>query len=259
MKVETSVFTGPLDLLLSLIERKQIDVCEVSISEIADDYLSEITAMEWPDIDQISEFLVIAATLLYIKVRALLPPDEAAVLSVEGEEDASGVSDPRAELVARLIEYRRYRDAARSMRALEERGACMFARTRQPAAKSSPRGNPLVGLTVQDLARLYLDAAAALPEEFTLVPSDEIPIASQMVALLSRLASRGQLGFLEFLGGGSSRTRLVATLLALLELVRRGRVSAAQSKPFGEIWVFPRASETNGGGQHDSHGSAGGN
>ncbi|MCR4426045.1 MAG: segregation/condensation protein A [Firmicutes bacterium] len=235
MKVETPVFSGPLDLLLNLIEQKQIDICEVSISEIADDYLAEISNMEWPDIDQVSEFLVIAATLLYIKARALLPPDEAVSESVEIEEEL----DPRAEFVARLVEYKRFRDAARALREQEERAGRTYARPRVPLPVCPRRGNPLAGIEVDMLLQAFRNVLESLPDEFTEAPKDEIPVAAQMVAVLSALTRKGRVGLLEFLGPRGTRTALIATLLAVLELARRGRVFVSQPTPFGEIWVFP--------------------
>ncbi len=243
MKVDTEGFSGPLDLLLSLIEKKQIDICEVSISEIADDYLEQVSAMEWLDIDQAAEFLIIAATLLYIKVRALLPPDEALE---EPAASAEEVPDPRAELVVRLVEYRRYRDAARLLRSLEAVGSRMYTRPPRPLPAPTLRANPMEGITGHDLLQAYLDVSSSIPEEFSYLPTDEIPIATQMVAVLVRLARRGKLGLFEFLGGVKSRHLLVSTVLAVLELVRRGRISASQPAPFGEIWMFPTSQATGG-------------
>ena len=235
MKVDTEGFSGPLDLLLSLIEKKQIDICEVSISDIADDYLEQVSAMEWLDIDQAAEFLIIAATLLYIKVRALLPPEE---VPEELAAATSEMTDPRAELVARLVEYRRYRDAARVLRNLEAVGSRMYTRPPRPLPTPTVRANPVEGLTGHDLLQAYLDASSSIPEEFPYLPADEIPIATQMVSVLVRLARKGKLGLFEFLGGARSRHLLVSTVLAVLELVRRGRISASQPAPFGEIWMF---------------------
>ena len=248
MRVDTQAFSGPLDLLLTLIEKKQIDICEVSICDIADDYLEQVAAMEWLDIDQVAEFLVVATTLLYIKVRALLPDEQAA-----GEPSAAEESmpDPRAQLVARLVEYRRYRDAAHLFRSLEAVGSRMYARPPRPLPTRTVRANPLDGVTGHDLMRAYLDASSSIPEEFQYMPSDEIPIATQMVALLVRLTRRGKLGLFEFLGDTKSRQVMVATVLAILELVRRGRISATQPAPFGEIWMLP-ASEGVGGATNES-------
>ena len=243
MKVDTESFSGPLDLLLSLIEKKQIDICEVSISDIADDYLEQVSAMEWLDIDQAAEFLILAATLLYIKVRALLGPEEVPDELAPAEEEAV---DPRAELVARLVEYRRYRDAARVLRSLEAVGSRMYTRPPRPLPTPTVRANPVEGMTVHDLLRAYLDASSSIPEEFPYLPADEIPIATQMVAVLVRLARRGRSGLFEFLGGGKSRHLLISTVLAVLELVRRGRISASQPAPFGEIWLFPTSQAMGG-------------
>ncbi len=243
MRVDTEAFSGPLDLLLSLIEKKQIDICEVSIGEIADDYLEQVSAMEWLDIDQAAQFLVIAATLLYIKVRALLPEDEMDDALSDLEEE---VLDPRAELVARLMEYRRFRDAARLFGSLEAVGSRMYTRPLLPMPKPAVRTNPMEGTTVDDLLGAYLGASSSIPEEFAYLPADEIPIATQMAAVLVRLARRGKLGLIEFLGSDKSRRLMISTLLAVLELIRRGRISATQPMPFGEIWMFATSSASGG-------------
>lgn len=235
MRVDTEAFSGPLDLLLSLIEKKQIDICEVSIGEIADDYLEQVSAMEWLDIDQAAQFLVIAATLLYIKVRALLPEEETDDELSAAEED---MPDPRAELVARLIEYRRFRDASRLLVSMETVGSRMYTRPPRRLPTPAVRANPVEGVTADDLLQAYLGASSSIPEEFAYLPADEIPIANQMVAVLVRLARRGKLGLFEFLGGARSRRLMISTVLAVLELVRRGRICATQPAPFGEIWMF---------------------
>lgn len=240
MKVETPIFSGPLDLLLSLIERRQIDICEVSIAGIADDYLEYVSNQEWLDIDQAAQFLVIAATLLYIKVRALLPQDEPDIeLTLDGEDEV----DPGQELVARLIEYRRFRDAALALRPLEAMGGRMFTRPERPLPKPSPSAQPLIGVDVNDLARAYAQVVSSLAQEFSHAPKDEIAIAQQMVAILSKLARRGRIRFHDMLPDGGSRSLVVATLLALLELVRRGRVKANQPAPFGDIWILQAGDE----------------
>ena len=102
------------------------------------------------------------------------------------------------------------------------------------------------GITGHELLQAYLDASSSIPEEFPYLPTDEIPIATQMVAVLVRLARRGKLGLFEFLGGDKSRRLLVPTVLAVLELVRRGRIWASQPAPFGEIWMFPTSQATGG-------------
>jgi len=249
MKVETSVFSGPLDLMLSLIEKKEIDICEVSISEIADDYLEHVASMEWFDIDQAAEFLVIAATLLYIKVKALLPEEELAEnLGIEEDE----LPDPSAELVLRLIEYRRYRDAARVMRSLETAATRMYTRPPRPLPKPAKvKVNSLEGVSVKELLDLYHKAVTSFPEEFKHLPEDEVDIVPQMVSVLTQLARHGRVGFHAFLGDTSSRPVVVATLLAMLELVRRGRISATQPMPFGEIWMFPPHERPSLGGVTD--------
>ena len=246
MKVEAGF--SALDLLLSLIERRQIDICEVSIAQIADDYLDHVLSLDWLDIDEAAEFLVVAASLLYIKVRALLPAagqqPEPTSDEADGGPDGEGEDDPAHALVARLIEYRRFRDAARALRPLEAAGLRAYA-VRTPLPKPAPAFIPPEGLTAQALARACLQAVSSLPQEFEQAPSDEIPMAQQMVAILSRLARRGKLR-LQDLFGQAIPGRHRGITLALLELARRGRVNAEQPVPFGDIWVTPSENQRSG-------------
>ena len=155
MKVEAAGFSGPLDLLLTLIERREIDICQVSIAQIADDYLEHVLSMEWLDIDEAAEFLVLAATLLYIKVRALLPENERDHEALELSADGADEPDPGELLVARLIEYRRFRDAARALRPLEAVGLRAYRRPEQALPKPSPASRPPVGLDAASLVRAH--------------------------------------------------------------------------------------------------------
>ena len=207
----------------------------VSISDIADDYLEQVSAMEWLDIDQAAEFLMVAVTLLYIKVRALLPPDEVTEqLGAAAEE----MPDPRAELVARLVDYRRYRDAARLLRSLEAVGSRMYTRPPRPLPTPTVRSNPVEGVTGRDLLQAYLDASSSIPEEFPPAGRRDT-IATQMVAVLVRLARRGKLGM--------SRSSLAVRIPSCASLYHPGRPGvggaaaypASQPAPFGEIWMFP--------------------
>ena len=161
-------------------------------------------------------------------------PDEAC--DDEGEAEG-GEDDPAQALVARLIEYRRFRDAARALRPLEAMGLRAYRRLERALPKPGPTFMPPAGLTLQALASAYLQAMSSLPQEFEQAPTDEIPIAQQMVAILSGLARRGKLRLQDLFGTAASRGTVVASLLALLELTRRGRVNAEQPVPFGDIWV----------------------
>jgi len=111
--------------------------------------------------------------------------------------------------------------------------------------------NALEGVSVRELLDLYLKAVTSFPVEFEHLPEDEVDIVPQMVSVLTQLSRRGRLGFHEFVGDAASRSVLVATLLAMLELVRRGRISATQPSPFGEIWMFPPNERTSTGGVSD--------
>src|SRR5215471_4335814 len=212
--VRLPVFEGPLDLLLHLIRVNEVEITDIPIAQIAEQYLEYVELLRDLDLDVAGEYLLMAATLAWIKSRMLLPPDGAA-------EDAE--TDPRAELVARLLEYQRFKDAAERLgdRPLLERDVF---RAVAPGPELPPEGEREIEVSLFALVEAYRRVLRAAPPSGRPheVEVETITVRDRMVAVMSVLGLRGSLELEELLGppGGEppSRALLVATFLALLEL-----------------------------------------
>lgn len=226
-QVKLEVFEGPLDLLLHLIDENQIDIYDIPIARITEEYLTYLASTPQLDLDSAGEFLLMAATLIHIKSQMLLPKEE-------GEEEFLQ-EDPRTPLVERLLEYKRFRDAAASLRMLEERQQLVYVRDgfEEEETPKGPLEIPLLDLLVafrEVLKRVQETPALAIEPE-------EIKIEERMAYLLNRLAHEGSLPFSSLFLGERRRLEMIVTFLALLELLRQGLVRARQPVPFGEILI----------------------
>ncbi|MDI6871308.1 MAG: segregation/condensation protein A [Bacillota bacterium] len=235
-RVELEVYSGPLDLLLQLVTREEVSIYDIPIARITDQYLTHLRALPELDVETAADFVVLAATLLALKARMLLPAPPPA----GGEEPEGGVEeDPRAELVRRLVVYRQYREVAAW---LAERLACANA-TYGPGAPSplGPRAPAIepgclsADLTALALAYQAVLATLAAPPAEHEIPPLPFTVGEKMSAILERLERRGCLPFEELFAPGASRSEVVITFLALLELVRLGRVRARQEQPLGRL------------------------
>ena len=232
-RVKLEVFEGPLDLLLHLIKKEEVDIYDIPVARITEQYLRYIELLQEMNLDVAGEYLVMAATLTHIKSRMLLPPSEA-----DQEEPDE---DPRAELVQQLLEYQRYREVAL---ALGERPILLrdvFRREAEaPAAGDDEEGVRLRDVTLADLLEAFRDVMdRALRESFHEIVNEEISVAECVDVILRRLEVDGPLRFRDLFAGGPTRRRLVATFLALLELVRMKSIRARQEEACGEILLFP--------------------
>jgi len=238
--VRLPVFQGPLDLLLYLIERDEIDIFDIPIEHITNEYLQYLGQIESLNIDVCGEFLVMAAQLLEIKSRTLLPQEE----RPKEEEDEAG--DPRAELVARLLEYKRYKHVAEELRARAELQRFVFSR-RALANGDGNGGEPQPALELSDVSAFDLWAAFQNVLSRVKEPADgevvraRFTVAQKMAAVASRLKWSKEEGirFEDLFEEAVTRLELVVTFLALLELIRLRRVRVAQERTFGEIRVYP--------------------
>jgi segregation and condensation protein A len=232
-RVKLSVFEGPLDLLLHLIKKNEVDVYDIPVARITDEYLQYLSLLETMNLDVAGEYLVMAATLTHIKSRMLLPPSE--------DQTEEPDEDPRADLVQQLVEYQRYREAAI---ALGERAVLtrdVFRR--EPAVPDTDQGEGvrLRDVTVADLLEAFREVMErALRESFHEIVTEEISIEECVELIERRLAVDGALRFRDLFGASPSRQRLVATFLALLELVKRQAIRARQDEDGSEIVLFPR-------------------
>ncbi len=223
-RAELDVFSGPLDLLLHLIKQEEVDIFEVRVSHITDRYLGAIRAMEFFDVNVAADFLVVAATLMEIKSRTLLPPAEA-----DGEDE----EDPGVELVRRLLQYKEFKEAAEDLEERARARMVRFARPRPPTAESEEPGPDalLEELQVWDLMAAFAEVVqqTRLKSSPRVIRSD-LPVSTYVAEVVRQLRARGgELGFLDLFRDESTRERIVGIFLALLELVRRGRIHLEQA------------------------------
>ncbi len=235
-RFQLEIFEGPLDLLLHLIKKDEVDVHDISIAKVTDQYLSYLDLFETLNLDTAGEYLVMAATLMQIKSRMLLPP-------VEGEEEEE--EDPRAALVQQLEEYQRFRAAAAELGNRDILARDVFRRAPQPA-EGEPELPPLRELDLADLIDALRDVLKRLPEEQAQeIIGERIAIADRIPFVLERLRT-GDVEFASLFDGRASRLEVIATFLALLELVRMRAVRALQAERFGPILLrlaVPRDAE----------------
>jgi segregation and condensation protein A len=240
LAVRLPVFEGPLDLLLHLIREARIEITDIPIAQVTAQYLEMLALMEALDLEVAGEFLVMAATLMEIKSRMLLPrPPKPLAEEDEGE-------DPRAELVQRLLEYEQYKQAAEQFRALEEIGRRRFTREPDPEAEGAV---PLEELRPDDLLRALHRMLATFTEAGPPVASlqrERINLRLRMRELWGRLQDSPEpLSFRSLFLAGVRPTRLevIVTFLAVLELLRLGRISVRQTHPLGDLLLVRREVE----------------
>jgi segregation and condensation protein A len=217
-------FEGPLDLLLHLIRQEQINIYDIPIARITDQYLRYLQAMQEMDIAVAGDFLVMAATLIELKTRMLLPRDPFAELEEE--------EDPRLDLVNQLLEYQKYKAAAQMLwsRATVERA--VFKR----AELETDKNNPEVAVGVFDLLRVFNEILARHKEEVLMeIEREEITMAEMLERLRNMVMSAGELNLRTFFERARSRRELVLAFLSVLELVRTTEIRLFQRETFGEI------------------------
>ncbi|HJU27628.1 MAG TPA: segregation/condensation protein A [Candidatus Binataceae bacterium] len=221
------IYEGPLDLLLHLIKRAELDPHDVTASVITEQYLEYLNLMQELNLDIAGEYLVMAATLLLIKSFALLPHPELA--------DAEEAEELKRDLVERLLEYQRYREAAAKLGERPLLGRDVFAAPRQPVPpeeEAAPPYNVTVFDLVQAMASVLKRLADRTPGRITL---RDIPIAQCIPRVLAALEDGARVEFTALFGDIDDRALIIATFLALLELIRRGEVRAWQDERGGPI------------------------
>jgi len=236
-QVALPVFEGPLDLLLHLIEREELDITQVSLAQITNQYLEYLAQLSERDPDNLADFLVVAAKLLLIKSRVLLPQPPA---SLESEDEDVG-----RDLVQQLIEYKRFKVAARWLQHLEEQGKQAYIRL--AATPTLDRVVDLGEVTMEDLLAAVRDVLAIKPAEPSVndtVAPIRISIADQ-IALIERKTKKGRpVSFRRLLERATTRMEVIVTLLALLEMVKQLRVTMRQDRQFGDIQILGKPGAT---------------
>ena len=236
-QVRLPVFEGPLDLLLHLIEREELDITEVSLAQVTNQYVEYLAQFGEHQPDNLADFLVVAAKLLLIKSRVLLPqPPSASASEEEVDED---------DLVRQLIEYKRFKEAARRLAEIEALGLHSYIRL--APAPHLERAVDLEHVTLDDLLAAVQQVLAIKPLEPSVngtVRPITITITDQMSLIERRTAGGRSVSLLRLVEQASSRMEIIVTLLALLEMVKQLRVTMKQGGPFSDIVI--RRKEGNG-------------
>ena len=234
-KVQFEVFEGPLDLLLYLIKKAEVDIYEVNLTKLATQFIEYVDLMRQFDLEVAGEFLVMASTLMYIKSKELLPVDQQAVVE---EEDAG--EDPRWELIRQLVEYKKFKDAAAQLQTLEERQENVYPRLPVKIEFESEAApvKPEVGIfdllnAVNAVLKRFAEKTAGTREIY----EDKWTVSEKMEFVLKTLAERTAVKFSELFESAASRAEVVCTFLALLELIRLKQLACVQPEPFAEIEV----------------------
>jgi segregation and condensation protein A len=229
--IKLPVFEGPLDLLLHLIRDNKVDIYDIPISFITSRYLEYIEMMKELNLEIAGEFLVMAATLVHIKSRMLLPPDE----DVEPEQ----MEDPRLELVQRLLEYQAYKDAASILKEREDEALKLFSRS--PQEEEEEGVSPelyLFDVNLFDLIGAFKKLLDSAPPEVRTITRETLTVKDRMVTIVEMIENLESVRLEEVFRESATRTQMIVTFLALLELLRLGLARAYQEKEFGSIWII---------------------
>lgn len=233
-RIQTEVYTGPLDLLLDLIERAELDITRLAISQVTDQYLAHLEHLTVHDPAELSAFLVMAARLVQIKAAALLPRPSLPPTVIE-EEDLGEA------LARQLILYKRFKELSEVLRQREEANLRTYLRLAAPP-KIQTRAD-LSGLTIADVVQAARDAfynQSSLPPLNDVVTRQRVTIREKIDLIVTALQRQGSGSFIDLLPPGRSRLEIVVTFLALLELVKRHLVEADQSSLFSDIYLHPQ-------------------
>jgi len=228
-QVDLDSFRGPLDLLLYLVKRNEIDICDIPIAKVAEQFRAYLELIQMIDVERAGDFLVMAATLMEIKSRMLLP---------RIEEGTAEEEDPRLELVRQLIEYKQFKDAAALLEEQAERQSSHLPRLPVTPPMPDPAAQPLHRVELWDLVsafgRLMRETLALQPQRLVV---DETPVQFYIDQIVARLRTARRLPFSALFTPPYDRSRLVGLFLAILELIKDQQLVAEQTEAFGEIWV----------------------
>jgi segregation and condensation protein A len=254
-RVELTAFSGPLDLLLYLVRRQEVDILNLPVAQITARFLEFLDVLTFLDLDLIGDFVVMASSLIEIKSRMALPGPDAPPELVEPDED------PRADLVRQLLEYKRFKDASR----LLEEQASQWQQRYPRLTDDRPRGgnDPSRDLIkevelwdlVSALSRVLRKNTESAPAT---VVYDDTPIAVYIERLKDRVLAEQRVAFSSFFIGTNSRSRIVGIFLALLELLRHYKFRAEQPQEYHEIWILPPIARAPGAAPAASDASADG-
>jgi len=230
-KVKLEVFEGPLDLLLYLIKRDEVDIYDITLERITAQYLEYMDAFQVLDLEVAGEFVVMAANLIYLKSRALLP------VAVQPPEEETEEEDPRWELVRQLLEYKKFKEAAAHLHDRELKQEGLFPRVPEKPETTAER--PLGDVSVFDLIGAFNSILKRINQKENVreIFEENYTVGDKIDLILKMIAHGVALKFTELFSDVASRAEIVVTFLALLELIRLKQLRVVQEEPFGEIEV----------------------
>ena len=231
-RVKLKNFEGPLDLLLFLIKKNEVDIYVIPISDITRQYLEYVDILQLLDLEAAGEFILLAATLIRIKAKMLLPRPK--------HDDDEDIIDPRMELVTRLLEYKRFKEVAYKFGELEETRGKLFNRKYFEELEDKPTDEIELGEDVSlfSLITIFKQVLDQMPKEsFHQVEDIRITMEEQIEYILQFKSENKQVSFYEMISRLKDRIIVIVTFLAILELIRQGEITTRQSSPFGEIWI----------------------
>lgn len=237
-EVKLDKFEGPLELLLHLIKKNELDIYDIPISIITKQYLEYLKFMKELNLEIAGEFLIMASSLLQIKSQMLLP-------SLDQDDPSAEEEDPRAELIRRLLEYQKFKEAAQSLENMDQTGRDIFVCRSTPSElEISQNENEIPDVELFELIEAFRSVISRIPvEKFHEVSPESINIADCIVEILSLIREKQNIRFHEIFAGKSSRESLIANFLALLELCKRKMIKTIQLDLFGEIWLTSAVSK----------------
>ena len=238
--VQLENFEGPLDLLLHLIKKNEMDISDIPIAAITEQYLGILDAMKTLNLDIAGEFLLMAATLLHIKSKMLLP-------SIVEEENEEEEEDPRAELVRRLLEYQKYKDISETLDTQALLGRDLFTRSAPEPEVLEEADTSFVAIGLFDLLTALKEVLQEKPEAaLHEISLEQLSVTDRINAILSGLQGRESIAFADLFSEQVNRSEVIVTFLALLELIKMRMIRCMQNTHHGTIWLFPSVSiETN--------------
>lgn len=232
-KIKLEIFEGPLDLLLYLVKKSHLNIYDIPIAQVTDQYLQYLDLMQLLDLAIAGDFLVMAATLMQIKSKMLLP--------VQPEESISEEEDPRSELIARLLEYEKFKEVANSLRQKESEQRDVFKRPYPEKPKelaTDSQGEKYFEANIFDLINAFSQALKDVPREiFYEVVKDEFTIEEKMHALLHLLLIKPAVKLTELFSKATHKIEMIVTFLAILELIKMREIVAFQREHFREIEI----------------------
>ena len=235
-RVKLQNFEGPLDLLLFLIRKNEVDIYDIPISEITRQYLEYVEIIKILDLEMAGDFIIMAATLIRIKVKMLLPRPEL-------DEDEEEIIDPRMELVTRILEYKRFKEVAHKLQDLENGQLKVFPRIYLQFTEEEVEDEIAFSEDVNlfSLIQAFKRALDNIPKDtYHEIKDIEINTEEQIDYILNTLNNQKQFSFYDLISQFQEKIIMIVTFIALLELIRRGQVVVKQATPFGEIWITKR-------------------